>query len=210
MLISIILKPFLIVLNFIFMLIGLALVILDTIFMVNVNKYKEVVPEEPIFQHIPIVIIVVGSITLAASLLGCYGARKSNAFVLYTNGTILFVLVLAKIGLVVYIIVVFSNNLNEIEQTFHDIFEILYQSNNPIIKILLQRIKKEFNCGRTQFIYPSNVLYPSDVVIFEPACDEVFFSWLVRSIAIKIIILFVLIGLEFIGAVFSFCLARYT
>lgn len=61
----------------------------------------------------------------------------------FQNGTILFVLLLAKIGLVVYIIVVFSNNLNEREQTFHDIFEMLYQSHNPIIKSLLQRIKEE-------------------------------------------------------------------
>lgn len=61
----------------------------------------------------------------------------------FQNGTILFVLLLAKIGLVVYIIVVFSNNLNEIKQTFHDIFEMLYQSYNPIIKILVQRIKEE-------------------------------------------------------------------
>ncbi|XP_019872700.2 23 kDa integral membrane protein [Aethina tumida] len=183
------LKIFLFVSNVVFVLAGLALVIIGGISLSNIKNYKEAIPEDVSLQQIPILTIVIGSIILVISFLGCCGACTSSVCMLYSYGIILFVLLLVQIALGAYAILTIKDADN-MQGKIHDVFEKLYKSNDPAVKNLVKDIKDVFKCTESG----------------SHPCDVAFYDWLCDSLSTLGIVLLALVAIEVVGAVFSFCL----
>lgn len=68
---------------FLLQLVGLGLLVVGVIYQVNFTKLTDVIPSElSAVENVPIFAIVVGSIILVISFLGCCGAFKNNTCML--------------------------------------------------------------------------------------------------------------------------------
>ncbi|XP_068207634.1 tetraspanin-9-like [Palaemon carinicauda] len=106
--------------NFIVMVLGLAMVITASIFLSNGNNFDFLINEDTF--SLPIFSLVIGIVMLILCLMGCYGASKENRLIVKINGGLLCILVIAQlvVGILILInaFVPVESIQNEMNNTF--------------------------------------------------------------------------------------------
>ncbi|CAG9763699.1 unnamed protein product [Ceutorhynchus assimilis] len=204
------------VVNFVCLLVGVALLSIGVIYIVNYTQVTEAIPEDyQTIKYIPITSIVVGAIIFLISFLGCCGTLKSNIFMLTTYASILVVIFLIQVALGVFGLLKINDNNDlktQVEGQMNSIFLKYNQTKNDTeaVDLIQQSLQC---CGTTssQF-WPTAAIpqscYSEDNQLFEKGCSEVMFNYIVASVKIIAIMAIAVSVTEVLVAILALALSN--
>lgn len=206
-------RIFVFIVNFLFLLVGLGLLVVGVIYQVNFTKLTDVIPSElSAVGNVPIFAIVVGSIILVISFLGCCGAFKNNTCMLSWYGGILIAIFLLQVALGIYAFLKYQD-LNDFKSQITQQLEQVFAKNESGVVDQIQQTLQ--CCGTDGPSYWTNdgldipeSCYSSDDTPYEDGCLTVLTNYLSTSIRTLAIVAIAVSTVEVVGAVLALCLTN--
>lgn len=202
--------------NFVFILVGLAMLIAGIVAAVMVKDVVAVVGNS--IMATPIVIIIVGVIIFIIAFFGCCGAYKENRCMVLTYAVILAVLLVIEIGCTIAAFVLRGKIENILRKDLHQAIEKQY--NQTDVKKAVDFVQRKFQCCGVNSSADWKQTIPDSCCkktkcdtkvstnLFKHGCLDVMKDKLKSKIlwvgGIALLVCFV----ELLGVLFSCCLAR--
>ncbi|XP_020291325.1 CD63 antigen-like [Pseudomyrmex gracilis] len=218
-------KYLLFIFNFIFVLCGLAILILGVIVQLQYVKYASGKIEEIDLNVPSITLIVVGSIIFIIAFFGCCGAIRESHCMVVTFASLLLTILIVQVAIAIYTFVEMKNSeeLN-VEATYRkEVFDRYTRSNED--KELVDMIQNQLECcgvlssndfkdigveyvpgsccnkdAKTARCFPDEV--------FKQGCAPAIQQFLKSGLAILGGIALGIAAIELIGIIFALCLAN--
>ncbi|KAF7268595.1 hypothetical protein GWI33_018285 [Rhynchophorus ferrugineus] len=200
------------IVNFAFFLVGVALLVIGALNYGNYSIIDDIIPSEyNAVKYVSISAIVVGSIIVFISFLGCCGALRSSTCMLTTYGAILFVIFLAQVGLGIYALLTIKDKAdftNQVNKLLEKLMDDCKQNNKNDRCKVVEDIQNTFQC--CGFKSPnewtsSSPQCPSGVT---QGCSTVLNEWLEKSTRLLGIVAIAVSAVEVIAAILALCLSN--
>ncbi|XP_060522525.1 CD63 antigen-like [Cylas formicarius] len=205
------------IVNFAFLLVGIALLVIGIVYKLNINHVTDAVPENyDAVRYIPTLCIVIGAIVFFISFLGCcgacLGACKKNPCMLSTYGTILILIFILQLALGIYAIVKIKDN-DDLQKNISDAVRKLLNNDKDALKALQNQLHC---CG----VNSSSDWFPSPVpqscyknedttnTLWTKGCADAVYELVKDSIKVIGIVVISISAVEVIGAILALCMAH--
>jgi len=219
------------VFNFIFLLLGITLLIIGIVITAQFSDYVEVFGNG--FNVAPILIILIGVIIAVISFFGCYGAMRENRCMMNFFAICVFIILLAQI---VCVILAFVKK-GEVEDSVDVVLEGVVKNylTNPTYRRFLDATQKGFKCcGARDYtdytnVFPNatrvpdscceatkpncdthfNTLLPPTIhEFYTQGCQSQVINYLQTRIVVVAVVALVVCFIEILAIIFACCMAR--
>jgi len=164
-------KTVLLVLNLLLFLIGLGLVIVSAISLHLGSEFGEVL--ESGHLTFPIILLIVGIFILLLGFLGCCGAQKENACMLYTYSTVLLILVIAQFACGIILVTNKDTAEDTIKEGMWISFNKYGNPNDTHFTEVVDKLQNELKCCGVEGPEDwKNATYLDDISVPDGCCKD--------------------------------------
>ncbi|GJQ75616.1 hypothetical protein Trydic_g17695 [Trypoxylus dichotomus] len=211
-------KILLFVLNLLFVLAGLALLIIGVLFKLNLNEATDAIPDG--LELAPTLLIIVGCIVFVIAFFGCCGAVRESTCMLTTYAVILLIIFVLQVAVSVFAFLQIRDidGLKlEIRNGLNTTFS-RYADDN-VSRETVDVIQRSYECcgvlsssemRQPNGTYPLSCCHTDTETCktpFESSCFSLVYDFVVRSVKIIGIVAISIAAIEIFGAIAALCLS---
>ncbi|XP_018321142.1 CD63 antigen [Agrilus planipennis] len=142
-------KYLLFLVNLAFALVGIAIVVVGAVYKYQFDNVLEALPDEAtVLSLVPTLAIIVGCIVFFIAFLGCCGAVNEGKCMLSTYSVLIFVILIAQVGVGIYAFIQFGDNQGELRTRIHDQLVTTFNrySTNTASREAVDFVQSELKC----------------------------------------------------------------
>ncbi|KAB0794367.1 hypothetical protein PPYR_11206 [Photinus pyralis] len=207
--------------NFIFVLAGIAFIVIGVLIKLDVSEFKQVLDKIDLpFSVAPILMIVVGVVVFVIAFFGCCGAIKESTCLLTTYAVILLVILIAQIAVGIYAFIQTKETSFKESDVQSGFAKLISDYGIKTTKEAVDFVQEELKCcgAKDKNDWHSQIpascckgvqdpnYCPADKA-YSSGCGEELYNFLIKSFNIIGIVIIVIAAVELFGAVFALCLS---